>query len=332
MNFDEDRDGFFEAVVEPSIQRLALFGVAHDVSFDGRNFVVSHKISRNVLTEFDASLSIYLSALTGNGMPGATVESRIKDLETDRSWAPYPARHAASVVDALAIAAKLALGDEQSMPVRFGPWHGEDRGADQLCELSQDLIAKLDEALWICRQIGTPDFLDLSGDFDQIMVRPRDAGMDMLTLDIFHGRITVPSVGDSKVPPYQGPLFNFARQMKEESQVALYMARAGHAVAAAKEEAVRHFRLNAEERIIQFSDALDGRMLDGYLMESAGTLVARLKAGLGDSLLGLSEEAQVRALDWATLVGGTGAPQIESQEQNTNALPDKSKDGPRLVS
>lgn len=332
MNFDEDRDGFFEAVVEPSIQRLALFGVAHDVSFDGRNFVVSHKISRNVLTEFDASLSVYLSALTGNGMPGATVETRIKDLETGRSWAPYPARHASSVVDALVIAAKLALGDDEKMPVRFGPWHGEDRGADQLCELTQDLVAKLDEALWICKQIGTPDFLDLSGDFDQIMVRPRDAGMDMMTLDIFRGTISVPPVGDKKgAPPYTGPLFNFAKQMKEAPQVALYMARAGHAVAAAKEEAVRHFRLNAEDRIIQFSDALDGRMLDGYLMESAGTLVARLKAGLGDSLLGLSEEAQVRALDWATLVGGTGAPQIESQEQ-TNALTDKSKDGPRLVS
>ena len=38
-------------------------------------------------------------------------------------------------------------------------------------------------------------------------------------------------------------------------------------------------------------------------MKGASTLIARLQAGLGSSLLGLSEAAQVTALDWADLHG-----------------------------
>ena len=33
-----DRIKFFETVIEPSTERLGLFGIAHDVNFDGRNF------------------------------------------------------------------------------------------------------------------------------------------------------------------------------------------------------------------------------------------------------------------------------------------------------
>lgn len=42
-------------------------------------------------------------------------------------------------------------------------------------------------------------------------------------------------------------------------------------------------------------------------MEAASSLVARLQAGLGMSLVGLNEAAQLTALDWAALMRGEPA-------------------------
>ena len=109
-----DQIKFFETIIEPSTERLGLFGIAHNVSFDGRSFVVTHKISKNVFTEFDGKLSRYLAAVTGIGLPGATVETRIREVSGSRSWTPYPARHLPSVPEALATAATLSLGEELS--------------------------------------------------------------------------------------------------------------------------------------------------------------------------------------------------------------------------
>ena len=41
-----EQNTFFESVVEPSTERLGLYGIAHDVNFDGRHFIVSHKVSK----------------------------------------------------------------------------------------------------------------------------------------------------------------------------------------------------------------------------------------------------------------------------------------------
>ncbi len=328
-----DKDGFFEAIVEPSVQRLAQFGVAHDVTFDGRAFVVSHKISRNVMTEFDAALSRYLAAVTGVGMPGAMVETRIKDVETGRAWAPYPARHAGSVTEALSIAAKLALGSDEEIRVRFGPWHGEDQGNMQGRTLNQHSVATLDEALWITRQFGAADFLEIFGDYDRIMLRPAGSDLEMMILDLFRGAMSIPSKNDQQAAMYQGPLYNFNKAMQESHPLISYMSRVTQLVAVKKEDAIRDFRRLAEERIESFSEAVAGRVLDGYLMESAKTLVVRLQTGLGDSLLGLSEEAQVRALDWAMHLRQHAVPHIAApkgaEEGNASPAP---KGTPRLVS
>lgn len=328
-----DKEGFFEAIVEPSVERLAQFGLAHDVSFDGRAFVVSHKISRNVMTEFDAALSKYLAAVTGVGMPGAMVETRIKDVETGRAWAPYPARHAASVTEALSVAAKLALGSDEEIRVRFGPWHGEDQGHMQGRTINQHALATYDEALWITRQFGAPEFLDMSGDYDRIMLRPAGSDLEMMILDLFRGAMSIPSRSDAQGSSYQGPLYSFSKAMQEAPALISHMAQVTHIVATKKEDAIRDFRRLAEERIGSFSEAVAGRVLDGYLMESAKTLVVRLQTGLGDSLLGLSEEAQVRALDWAMHLRQHSVPHIAapqgSDEGNNNPPP---KGTPRLVS
>ena len=85
------------------------------------------------------------------------------------------------------------------------------------------------------------------------------------------------------------------------------MARARHALVATKEAAVLEFRAAAENRILNFDRALAGRPLDGHRLDAAVALVARLKAGLGGSLSGLSEDAQITALDWsAAIASGDG--------------------------
>ena len=76
------------------------------------------------------------------------------------------------------------------------------------------------------------------------------------------------------------------------------MAATRRAVLGAKQDAVLDFRAAAERRILDFDGALKGRRLAGHRLEAAAALVRRLKAGLGESLAGLSEHAQLTAFDW----------------------------------
>jgi len=293
---------FFESVVEPSAEFLGLFGIAHDVRFDGRNFGVSHKVSKIVLTEFDAKLSRYLAAVTGTGLPSATVETRIRDLSSGQSWSPYPTRHAASVPEALSIAAKLALGEDRSVAVKVGAWLDGDLGPAEDRTLSRETIEMLDQALSVCGQVGTIDFLEVSGDLDRVLARPRGTTMDMMVMDLARGAISIPTVSDMGGSAWQGPLHGFEKAIGHAPAITSFLARARHAVAAAKEDAIHAFREAAEERIMTFNRALAGRELTGYRLQGASSLVARLQAGLGDTLLGLSEAAQMTALDWAAQV------------------------------
>lgn len=317
---------FFESVVEPSIERLGIFGFAHDINFDGRHFVVTHKISKNVFTEFDTRLSRYLAAVTGSGLPAASVETWIRDMETTRTWNPYPARHVASVPHAMATAVRLALGSEEEMTVRLGDWIGDDAGLEMEQILNVDLANALEKALDICRLLGTAPFLDMSGDLERVLVRPIEGGLDMMVMDVERGTVSVPTTSELPGIAYQGPLFGLEAQIRETPVVAKYLSRARHAIAAAKEKAIHQFREAAETRILEFDAALSGRDLSGYRLQSARTLVARLQAGLGDTLLGLSEAAQLTALDWATSVRELqGTKQLEEDD------PSGSPNRPRLV-
>ena len=297
-----DQTKFFETVIEPSIERLGLFGVAHDVHFDGRNFVVLHKVSKNVFTEFDGKLSRYLAAVTGRGLPGATVQTTIRDVGSGRTWTPYPARHAASVPHALAVAGRLALGSQKAADVRVGAWMSEETGADQAFSVSQDSIEMLERGLDICRKIGTVDFLEISGDFERVVCRPLGSNLDMVVIDLSRGTVAIPTTAEKGGAAWQGPVYGFEKAIKQAPAIMSFLARARHSVAMSKEEAILSFREAAEQRILSFNEALAGRQLTGYRLESATSLVSRLQAGLGDTLLGLSEAAQMTALDWAVQV------------------------------
>ncbi|MFK7942389.1 MAG: hypothetical protein AB8B85_05670 [Paracoccaceae bacterium] len=299
---------FFESVVEPSSERLGIFGIANDVNFDGRHFVVTHKVSKNIMAEFDGHLSRYLSAVTGAGLPGAAVETRIRDVSSGRSWSPYPARQASGLAEALAIAIRLALGSDAKVRVRCGPWMGDGTTLDDERAVSIDVAHALDQAVHICNMIGPPEFLDVSGDLNRMVVRPTSAKLDMLSMDMERGTIAVPTTSELAGTAYQGALYGFEQTARQTPAVGTYLSRARHYVSLAQEEAIYTFRQAAEGRILEFNEALAGRELSGHRLDSAQSLVARLQAGLGDTLLGLSEAAQLTALDWAMEVRQLSAP------------------------
>lgn len=320
---------FFDEIIDPSTERLGLFGIAHDITFDGRNFVVLHKVSKNVLTEFDRRLSCYLSAVHGVGLPGAAVETRIRDVTTGRSWSPYPMRHIGSVPEALAMAAELALGPEEQLKVRMGGWTSEDATLEQERVISTDTVSAQQKALENCRMLGSTDFLEISGDYDRLLVRPLGSKLDVMVMDLSRGTLAIPSTDEQAGNAYQGPLYGFEAALRENAAVINYVSKARHDIASAKEEAILSFRELAEERIHEFDAAIGGRPMVGYRVTGASTLIARLQAGLGSSLLGLSEAAQVTALDWAESVSGQNLPKIESSQSGDDP---RIPPGPRLVS
>ena len=301
-----DKD-FYRSVIEPCSERLGIYGLAHDVNFDGRHFVVTHKVSKNIMTEFDGHLSRYMAAVTGKGLPGAAVETIIYDADTERSWSPNPARQAAGLGEALAIAVRLALGSDTTIRGRCGPWMANGSRLDEERVFNLDVALGLDQAVSVCSMIGPPEFLDISGDLDRMVMRPAGAKLDMLTMDLQRGTLAVPTTAELGGTAYQGALYGFERAAKQTPAVGTYLSRARHFVAEAQEEAIYSFRQAAEARILDFNNALDGRELSGYRLDSARSLVSRLQAGLGDTLLGLSEAAQLTALDWAMEVRHLGS-------------------------
>jgi len=90
--------------------------------------------------------------------------------------------------------------------------------------------------------------------------------------------------------------------MMQSTEARTYLATLRHMLIAQKEQAVLDFRAAAEQRILQFDRALQGRPLDGFRMDAVVSLVSRLKAGLGTSLIGLSEDARITAFEWAATI------------------------------
>jgi hypothetical protein len=314
-----DHFRIFDTLAEPSAERLRLFGIAYEAlagtgagaaaPAGSRRVVVSHLVAKNVFTSFDTRLSRHLAAVTGVGLPHALVETRVRDLATGRTAAQGAPRHAASAPAALAVAARLALGGQDRVAVRLGNWNAGDEGLGQERVITAHGVEALERALGICARLGVADFLEVSGDFDRVLVRPAGAGLDVMVMDLGRGTVAVPAT-ESGAAGAQASLWDFACAADTVPAVVAYLARARHAVAAAREAAVREFREAAEERIMQFDAALGGRPLTGYRLEVATSLVARLQAVLGDTLGGLSEAARVAALDWAALMPAATTPDV----------------------
>lgn len=295
----------FNTVIGPSLEKLPLLELTQAATLNGRNFVVTYAISKNILTDFDRKLSEHLAAIKGGGFPPVTLEVRVAEKGSKESWSPAPDEYLKSVLHALKRVGEYALGDRDKARISLisgsAPSGQVAEVIGERCEVTPYLIDSISKALDLCGTLGEFEFLRMSANYDAVLVTPVGHDMPPVSIDFGRGTVTVPPL-DRSSASFECSLYNFTRELAANPAAAAYVARARHNLANAKEDAIFAFRAAAQERIMGFDRALAGRPLDSFRLDAAVTLVSRLKAGLGDNLLGLSEEAQITALEWAASI------------------------------
>ena len=298
----------FKTFVEPSLERIPVLEVSHVERLQGGDYIITQTIQRNVFTDFDRKLSRHLAATRGAGFPAFTVAVQVNERGSGEPPRLLSSAHHASVPHALRGIADRAFAHSGRVDLTVhnnNPGSG-DRIAGVRREVSTDDMEVLDAALNICRHLGEAEFLDISGDFDIIIAGP-PGELQPIVMHLRNGSISMPCTNGMAITPFECPIHGFAGHAAGNVLAQGYMARARHALVATKEAAVLEFRAAAEDRILAFDRALAGRPLDGHRLEATIALVERLKAGLGGSLSGLSEDAQITALDWsAAIASGNG--------------------------
>ncbi|MEM1382679.1 MAG: hypothetical protein AAGG06_03455 [Pseudomonadota bacterium] len=301
--------------MEPSLARIPETELVHYETVDGVEQIVSHLVYRNVLTDFDQKLSQHMAATKGEGFPVITVLTRVCARDGAAVWKQTGRSNHATIPHALKAIGERALGEAESATVlacscEFGGEETDRSGVERV--LSRTDLETLGRVLDNARSFGEYEFLDLSGDYTLVVVQPNGIDGNPVTMDIQCGTLSA-AVSDGQ--GFEGPLWGFTQQITEDAGARAYLARVHHALSGAKEDAILAFRAAAEERIMSFDKALQGRPLEGFRLDAAMALVARLKAGFGDSLFGLSEAAQITALEWAASIAKEGgAPYSDSRE------------------
>ena len=301
-----DPDSVFKTYVEPSLERIPAFQVSHEERHKERRYIILQTVQRNVFTDFDKKLSRHLAATRGCGFPAYTVRIQVFQKGSAAPPRDLPLSHHASVPHALkGIAARLLAhshcGKAELTIHHYDPGAGS-RGSGARRDVTADDIEVMTAALKIARSMGEAEFLSVSGDYDIVMVKP-PGEQRPIVMHLINGTLSMPYTAGSGTAPLECPIHGFASHIADDALALSYMAQTRHAMVEIKEDAVMQFRAAAETRILKFDQALAGRPLAGHLLDAAEVLVARLKAGLGDSLIGLSEDAKITALDWSAAIG-----------------------------
>lgn len=300
-------DGVFKSIVEPTVERIPVLQAVHFERFKGREFVVSQTVQRNVFTEFDRRLSRHLAAIRGAGFPAFTVTVHASERGGSNGQ-QLGATHHNSVPHALKEIAERACAKTGTANVSIdfsAPASAARSGHPR--EIDSETVASMEAALTICETLGEAEFLEISGDFDVVIAKP-PCGLKPLVAHMQNGSAMLPCPAGDTVTPFECPIYGFAKHAGANILAQSYLATARHALVSAKEAAVAEFRAAAESRILSFDRALAGRPLVGHRLEAATALVGRLKAGLGDSLTGLSEDAKITALDWSEAISEAESP------------------------
>ncbi|MEM1278058.1 MAG: hypothetical protein AAGH74_16155 [Pseudomonadota bacterium] len=290
----------YRSIIEPSLERVPVLEIVQPIELDGREMEAIYLLERTVLTSFDRQLSDHLSAVEGRGFPLISMTIRVREPGTEQTWTPEDRRFFPTIVHALKRAGEFALGDRESCMIRvysrIRAATGE-RGVGVFQEITRSQVSALKSAIHLIDILGESDFLIVTGSFSTIVVQLADRSLAPVILDIERGTMTIPSTGTGSA--FVGPLFDPASQIARDRDATVYVTQVNHKVTIAKEEAIGNFRDAAEERIFGFDKALGSHQLSGYRLDAAETLVKRLRCGLGENLLGLSEHAQITALSWA---------------------------------
>jgi hypothetical protein len=299
MNISE----IFKTFIEPSLERIPVLEVSHVECHHKCEYVITQTIQRNVFTEFDRKLSRHLSATRGTGFPAFTVAVVVSERGGGAPARALAPAHYVSVPHALKGIAERAFAHagRADLTVHHNDPSASDRDAGVMRSVSSDDIEALNSALAVCRYLGAAEFLNISGDFDIVIVGP-PGDLNPIVMHLRNGSISVPCTNGQSIIPFECPIHGFAGHVAGNVMAQGYLARARQVLVAAKEAAVMEFRAAAEDRILSYDRVLAkraaGRALDGYRLDATMALVERLKAGLGSNLSGLSEDAQVTALDW----------------------------------
>jgi hypothetical protein len=290
----------FKTIVEPGLERIPVLEVSYIERHQGRDFMIVQTVERNVFTEFDRKLSRHLAATRGAGFPAFTVTVAVRETGSDGRPRRLSSSHHASVPHALKTIAESAVTQrgKATLTVHHNEPAAGDRGSGLQREITTDDVDALAAGLRICRHLGEAEFLAVSGDFDIMMAGP-PGDLKPIVMHLKNGSVTMPCSTGTTITPFESPIHNFTSHAADNVLAQGYLAQARHALVEAKEAAVMEFRALAEQRIHSFDRALDGQPLIGHRLEAAAALVGRLKAGLGSSLTGLSEDAQITALDWS---------------------------------
>lgn len=290
----------FKSIVEPSLERIPLLEIAHEEKINGANYTVSHLIHQNVLTDFDRKLSQHLAATRGCGFPAISVRVRFRAADGKDEWKDSGIGHYPSSLHAMRAIAIRALASDDKAVLHIHD--GADRQSAKQREISRIDLDGFSSALDLARALGEVEFLEITGDFDMMLIRPGGGTGEPMVVDLVRGNVTVAGLRDSDGGALDAPLFDFSSGTLNEPAVRAYLATARQSLAAAKEAAVMAFRTSAEERIINVDRALSGRPLVDFRLEVVRSLVSRLKLGLGPYLDGLSEDAQITAFEWSASI------------------------------
>lgn len=293
---------FFDRVVSRDVERIPVLEALHVERFDAQNYVIAQIVVKNVFTDFDRQLSKHLAATKGEGFPRFTVFVRFREEREDAEWRSFEPNHHASVPHALSAIADRAVsfGDGNGIKLRHaGRGAGNDDGAH--VALDREDVKSMADALAVTEALGEPEFMEISGDFDIMLVRPA-GDLKPVTMYMRKGSVSMPSDRSSTGMPFECPIAGFRRAAREDNGAQAYLATARHELSIAKEDAVSDFRAAAEGQIFSFDRALAGRPLEGHRADAAQALIGRLRAGLGDELRGVSEAARITALGWTAAV------------------------------
>ncbi len=293
----------FKTLVEPSLERIAVLEVSHVERLQEQDYVVTQVVQRNVFTELDRKLSRHLAATRGAGFPAYTVAVRVNETGAADALQLLTPVHYESVPHALKGIVDRAFANtgEADLTVFNNDPAGGGRGHGVRRNVSADDIEALNAALQICDYLGEPEFLSISGDYDIVIVAPPGDQLP-ITMYLKNGNVSVPCSNGTTITPFECPLHGFGVHVAENVLAQGYVAQVRHALIATKVAAVMEFRAMAEARLVNFERALAGRPLEGARQEIASALIARLMAGMGPSLSGLSEDAQLAALDWSAAI------------------------------
>jgi len=258
-------------------------------------------VCKVIYAGFDRALSDYLHATQGRAFPRFVTTLHEKVEGSDGAPQKVEEQFFAAIPEAMAWIGERALdGEEQAQVTVHSDFKHDGEGARvRPRTVTASDVHALRTAFGIVSELADPAVIDITGDFESLAVNPPSvSGLRKARVDFSNNIMFVPG-SDGQGDGVQFSVFELTEMMRSDQVVRTYSRIISDLVTDRKQAAVEDFRWAAEEQILNFDSALGSQPLSGYRGEIAKDLIARLKAGLGEELRGISAHARAIAFDWA---------------------------------